>query len=136
MTTLAEVRDALGDALEGIPGLRVYRFVRGSVNPPAAIILPPTIPAYSGDLDDGDFEVRLRVAVVQPTALERQQLDLWPFFERTGDQSIYAALEADRTLGFPDVDARVVSADQFEAIEIAGVRYTGGVVNLSVFLGG
>jgi hypothetical protein len=121
MTTLAETRDGLEAALDTIDGLRVYNRVPDDAHYPAAIIIPPTNTDYRNDLDARSFTVRFVVMLMVPATVDRQQLDLYTLLDR-GPGSVFYAVNADRTLGGLDVDARVVSAtDPLDLGEMAGV---------------
>lgn len=129
MTTLDQVRLGLAARLGTIAGLRVYDMVPADIHPPAAFVGAPTIENYRSDPEpvlDATFEIGLAVS----TGNIRNQLQLLPMLERTGAWSVYAAIDADRTLGGLDVDALVVSARQFGSQEIAGIRYY--VANVTV----
>ena len=121
MTTLSEVRDGLEARLSTIDGLRVYDYVPENAHYPAAIIFPPTNVDYRNDLSLRSFTVRVVVLLMVPAAVDRQQLDLYTLMDR-GAGSVFAAVEADRSLGGLDVDAQVVSAqDPLDLGEMAGM---------------
>lgn len=121
MTTLAQVRDGLEARLDAIAGLRVYDYVPDDANYPAAVIFPPINTDYTDDHGMGGFTVRFAVMLFVPAAIDRKQLDLYALMDRTGASSIFAAVEADRTLGGLNVDARVVSAqDPLDLGQMAG----------------
>jgi hypothetical protein len=123
MTTLAEVRDGLETRLETISGLRVYDYVPDDVLYPAAVIFPPTHASYRNDMGFGGYTTQFVILLLVSAAIDRQQLDLYALLDRTGPSSIFAAIEADRTLGGLSVDARVVSAqDALNLGEMAGTR--------------
>jgi len=136
MTTLAQVRDGLKTRLDTIDGLRVYDHVPGDANFPAAIIYPPTIADYRSDLGEGAVEASFTVGLFVPVTLARQANNLYPFIERTGAQSVFATVEADRDLGFADVDAHAVSVEQLELTEIGGKSCVGVAVTVQIFAGG
>lgn len=137
MTTLAQVRDGIETRLKTINGLRVYSFVPGDVQYPAAIIHPPTTTDYRDDLDLGGMSATFTISLLIPANVDRKQLDLYKLLERTGVGSVFAAIEADRKLGFVDVDARVVSAtDPLEQAEMATTKVYVRAVTVNVFLGG
>lgn len=112
MSTLAEVRVGLKVRLNTITDLQVYDYVpENAATYPAAVIFPPTNADYSNDLDLGSFTVEFVVMLlVQALPFDRKQLDLYALMDRTGANSVFAAIEADRTLGGLAVDARVISA--------------------------
>jgi hypothetical protein len=123
MTTLAQVRDGLEARLDTIAGLRVYDHVPENVHYPAAVIFPPTHNDYRDDLGIGGYTVQIIVMLFVPANIDRKQLDLYALMDRTGASSVFAAVEADRTLGGLNVDARVVSAqDPLDLGEMAGTK--------------
>jgi hypothetical protein len=123
VTTLAQVRDGLFTRLDTIVGLRVYKGASGNVEYPAAVIYPPTTVDYRDDLGFGSYPATFVVMLSVPATVDRKQLDLYPFLDRTGASSIFAAVETDRSLGGLNVDARVVSAaDPLDLGEMAGTK--------------
>ncbi|MGH9252076.1 MAG: hypothetical protein ACRD0W_21545 [Acidimicrobiales bacterium] len=111
MTTLAEVRDGLAVRLNTIDGLRVVDYVPDDVpGYPSAVIFPPVGADYRDDQGLGSFTVELLVMLMVPATIDRKQRDLYALLDRTGPSSVFAAVEADRTLGGLDVDCRVMSA--------------------------
>ena len=136
MTTLAEVRDGLDARLDTITGLRVVDYVPDDVGGyPAALIFPPTNADYSDDLGDGSFTVQFVVLLLVPANVDRRQLSLYELMDRTGTGSVFAAVEADRTLGGLNVDARVVdAADPLDRGQMAGTQVFQRALNVSVIV--
>jgi hypothetical protein len=111
MTSLAQVRDGLEARLDTINGLRVVPYVPDDVpGYPAAVIFPPTNVDYSDDQGTGSFTVEIIVILSVPANIDRKQLDLYDLLDRVGPSSVYATVEADRTLGGLTVDCRVTTA--------------------------
>jgi hypothetical protein len=112
MTTLAQVRDGIAGRLETINGLRVVPYIPDDVpGYPAAVIFPPVNADYSDAIYDGSGTYTFIVMLFVPAAIDRHQLDLYDLLDATGASSVYAAVEADRTLGGLTVDCRVMSAN-------------------------
>jgi len=110
VTTPAETRDGLEARLRTIDGLRVVPYVPDDVGGyPAAVVFPPTNADYRDDQGMGSFTVEFIVILFVPATVDRQQLGFYELLDRTGSSSVFAAIEADRTLGGLDVDARVAS---------------------------
>jgi len=124
VTTLTEVRAGLEARLRTIDGLRVIDYVPDELaGYPAAVIFPPTNTDYSDDHGDGSFTVELVVLLFVPANIDRQQLGLYDLLDRTGPSSVYAAVEADRTLGGLNIDARVTAAsDPLDRAQMAGTQ--------------
>jgi hypothetical protein len=111
MTTLTEVRDGLEARLSTIDGLQVIPYVPDDLpGYPAAVIFPPVNASYEDALSDGSLTVEIIVLLFVPSNIDRKQLDLYDLLDRTGSSSIFAAIEADRTLGGLALDCRVTGA--------------------------
>lgn len=124
MTTLADVRNRLEAQLSTIDGLRVVPYVPDDLpGYPAAVVFPPVNADYSDDLGSGSFTVTFIVMLFVAANIDRKQLDLYDLLDRSGPSSVYAALEADRTLGGLAVDCRVVDAvDPLDRAQMAGTQ--------------
>jgi hypothetical protein len=136
VTNLAEVRDGLEARLRTINGLRVAAYVPDNLGGyPSAVIFPPTNTDYSDDHGDGSFTVELVVMLLVPANIDRQQLGLYDLLDRTGTSSVYAAVEADRTLGGLDVDARVTEAsDPLDRAQMAGTQVFQRVITVQAIV--
>jgi hypothetical protein len=136
MTTLTQVRDGLEARLATINGLQVVGYVPDDVaGYPAAVIFPPVNADYRDDHGMGSFTVDFVVMLFVPSNVDRKQLDLYALMDRTGPSSLFATLEADRTLGGLDVDARVLSAtDPLDRDQMAGTQVFQRAVTVSVIV--
>jgi len=135
MTTLTETLAGLETLLGTVDGLRVYDHLPGDANYPAAVIMPPVVPDYRDDLaGDGSVSVRFPVLLLVPTTFARIQLQLYPFIEKTGAQSIFALIEADRTLGGLNVDARAVDVTDFDTSQVGLTHLYGRTVNIDIIV--
>ncbi|MGH6691103.1 MAG: hypothetical protein ACREF4_10570 [Gammaproteobacteria bacterium] len=134
MTTLAEVRDGLEARLATIAGLRVYDYIPDDAHYPAAIILPPVIPDYREDLGTGSVRAIFPILLLVPRTIDRMQLDLYPYIDRTGPKSIFALVEADPTLGGLDVSALPIGVDDFDTQQVGLTNLYGRTVNINVFV--
>jgi hypothetical protein len=134
MTTLDQVRLGIKARLDTIAGLNVYPLVPPTIEPPAAFIGGPTITEYRSDPEtvmDAAWEIALAVS----TGVPEQQLQLFPLLERTGAWSIFAAIEADRTLGGLNVDVVSLSARPFNQQELGGNKYYVASVSVRTLIG-
>jgi len=133
VTTLAEVIEGLASQLASIPTLTVYDHVPGHCNFPAAIIVPPTIPDYRDDLDDGSYTALFEVPVLVGSAIAENQRTLVPFLDPRSPTSIFQAVEGDRTLGGLNVDALVSgSPRRLTFDEVAAYKAWGQMVAIVV----
>lgn len=98
-STVAEINDALKNALATVPGLRVFDYIPDQIAPPAAYIGIDAID-YHQSFGLGDpvhtYLVTVIVGRVSDRASERA---LFEYLNPTGARSIRAALEQDKTLG-------------------------------------
>jgi hypothetical protein len=134
MTTLDQVRLGLAARLNTVAGLNVYPLVPPTIEPPAAFIGAPTVNDYRSDPEtvmDAAWEIALAVS----TGVPEQQLQLFPLLERSGAWSVFAAIEADRTLGGLNVDVVSLSARPFSQQELGGTKYYVASVSVRTLIG-
>lgn len=123
----SEVRDGLKTNLQEIDGLRCYDQVPDVIVPPCAIVGQLD---FTFDLDNarGLDQANLNVFVIVQRFSERTGLDrLDKYLAGSGDFSIKAAIESDRTLGGACDTLRVTSAEsgtyQMGDIDYLSYRY-------------
>jgi hypothetical protein len=121
----SEVRDGLKTALQNIAGLRVYDTIPENPQPPAAIVgqLDMNFDINNArGLDLATVEVYL---LVQRMDVRSGQNKLDGFLAGSGDNSVKAAIEADKTLGGVCNTLRVLSAEsgQYESAGIMLLSY-------------
>lgn len=117
------IRTALATRLATISGLRVAPSPRDLVNPPVAVISGPD-PLTYGETWDAGHHLTFTVRVLVPRGSEDAAQDkLDAFMSDDDDGSLYAAVEADKTLGGAVASAQVVSADNSGLIEVNNVSY-------------
>ncbi len=136
MSTLTEIAGGLADRLRTIDAFdqNVLTVVRRPAVYPAAIIIPPAVPDYGLALDGEGAELVIPVLVLVSTTEAESQESLFPLLDWAGASSIAAAIEADRTLGLPDVDARVRAAEAPGLVELPdGTVAYGATVHVGVF---
>lgn len=94
MSTLSVIRDALGEALETLPGWNVARYVPDAVTTPQLVIASGGV-TYDVTMGRGADELRLVVsAYVSRTAEGDQQALLDELLEPDGVGSLKEAVEA------------------------------------------
>jgi hypothetical protein len=138
VSTLTEIAAGLKARLLTIQAFdqQVLDVVRRPSTFPAAIIVPPTIPSYGNALDDLGADFVIPLLVVVGTTEAEQQSSLFPFVDWEGTSSIAATIQADRSLGLTDVDARVGSVAEPGLVEFGdGTPAYGVTVNVFVMAG-
>lgn len=118
----SEVRDGLKKNLQEIDGLRVYDLVPDNPQPPSAIIgqLDLTFDLNNArGLDQANIDV---LVIVQRFSERTGQERLDKYLSGTGDYSIKAAIESDKTLDGAVDTLRVTSA-QSGVYQAADVEY-------------
>lgn len=125
--------------LEGIEerlattGLRSYAFVKDNIAPPAAVVGVPPIESYQEAYGRGKYSFQPTITVLTSAALDRTgQLDLADYASVSGSLSVFAAIEADRTLGGAAEDCQVVSFRPLAQEEVGAIGYYGGLFVLNV----
>lgn len=143
--TYTEVKQALGAVLAAMPAqvlpdgstktVTVYPEMPGQIIAPAAVIAPGdgTLLTYrtSNFSHDLNLTVTLFVQRGQNRSTDEQ---LSGFISVTGDQSVYAAVDADSTLGGVVDDARVTLARNWGVFTWGEVSYLGVVFDVAVLL--
>jgi hypothetical protein len=133
-TSLAELRQGLGAALESIEGLAVHETIGGTYNPPFAVVLVREIPSYretfgrSGNIAL-PFTVMCFVARVDDQVA---QTNLDEYVDWVGDLSVPQHLESDQTLGGVSESVYVDSFRLLGAEEVASYGYLGGEFTVTV----
>lgn len=123
--TFLEIADGLGERLSTIRGLRVYDHVPDVFAVPCAYILPDSVNYWQG-FAGGNVECLYTVTLIVGRIAERQnQKALYEFMAYSGDRSVRAAIEADRTLGGRVQTLLVESADNIRLITQGDASYLG-----------
>ena len=131
----AAVRQAVSDYLAAhISGLRATpnRFLQ--VNPPMAVIHPQTgsLIRYSTTMDgETDYSLRAIILVSIGDSTEGQDL-LDAYLSPTGPQSVYAAVQADPTLGGQVSYCAVIEATGYGLTNWNGVDYLAASLVLNI----
>jgi hypothetical protein len=128
---LVDIIEGLESQLRSIDGLRVFDHVPGAADYPAALILPPDID-YRRAMAKGFVRLELEVVVLVSAVVDRMQRDLFEYLDWTGPKSIVAAVDNDKTLGIPGINAVAMSCRQLGLEEIAGYNAWGGAVRFLI----
>lgn len=130
--TIAQAADGLEARLATITGLRVFDHVPDVFSPPSAFVLPDSInywEAFAG----GDVRIQFTVTVVVGRTAERaSQKSLYAFMSYSGDKSVRAAIEGDRTLGGVAQTSIVQSADNIRVVSQGDADYLAVDFNVMV----
>jgi hypothetical protein len=111
MISISGVREALGNNLMTITGMRVYDTIPDVVTPPCAVVgqLDFTFDVNNArGLDQASVDIYV---IVQRISERAGQNKLDQLLAGTGNGSIKTALESDRTLGGLVSTLRVISAE-------------------------
>jgi hypothetical protein len=133
MPTVEQIMVALETTLDTIDGLRASAWVPGQINPPQAIVGAPPISNYNTAQGGSGIEIPMTVTVLTSAVYDRTgQMKLAGYASPTGDQSIRAAVMADRTLSGVVHDCLVDSFRPLGLEEVAFHQYFGGLFQLRV----
>lgn len=116
-------------------GGRVYAYAVDSPNPPTAIVLPAEGDFVNYDVSmDGldDYELVVKLLVGTANSKTAQQ-ELQGYLARSGSTSVFAAINADNTLGGTVSDVQVKTARSYGDIEWAGITYFGAELVVTVY---
>lgn len=123
----SQVRDGLKTRLLTISGLRAYDLIPDTVTPPAAVVGQLD---FTFDIDNarGLDQAQVDVLVIVQRFSERSGQDLLDLYlSGSGNSSIKAAIEGDRTLGGAVNTLRVTAAEagtyESQGVEFLSYRY-------------
>lgn len=134
--TIEQIMTGLEARLATISGLNVKDFAPGSPVFPSAFPLVPGFD-YQATMSRGTYEIPFRVAIVVSAALDRVgQMTLARYANQTGDYSIRAAIEGDKTLGGLVSTLIVDSFDPTGLGDIGLMDFFGGVFNIRIWASG
>jgi hypothetical protein len=133
MASLTAVREALATALSGITGLRVSPIYLGTVNPPAAIIMPQPRQALRFDALGGSVSYLLRIILLGSyTEDSSSQALMDGYLASTGSTSIAAALAANPTLSGACDYCNMDTVNGYGLMEWSAQQYLGTQILVTV----
>jgi len=89
-----DVIDELGDALDEIEGLRVFRYLPDSVSPPVAIVALPERIDFDETYGRGSDRLTIDIAIIVDKAYDRTVVGrMSPFASGSGESAVKNALE-------------------------------------------
>lgn len=120
--------DAIGTALDGITGLRVYDFPAKSAQPPFAVVDLPESIEYDASFKRGFDRCTLNVVVGVAAIIDRTARDkICTYVAGSGATSVKTVLEA-AGIG----ESLRVTGVQFRTVQFAGSVYFGAVFSLDI----
>lgn len=135
--TVLQVMQGIEERLNTIDGLRASYFVADQINPPQAVVGVPPIEDYRATMRRGRWQLQPQVYIFVSATLDRAgQAALAGYADVSGDTSIPAAIEGDRTLGGVVEDCVVDSFRPLGMEEVGLIGYYGGVFDLRVIAPG
>jgi hypothetical protein len=123
MSTVSELRQGLAAQLSNIEGLRVSDVMVDAPRPPQAVIAPLRLD-YDLNARRGADEYQFIVTLIVGRADSRTAQNSLDAFI-VGENSVKAAIEADRTLGGKANTCRVTEMRNYGAISVGDVLYLG-----------
>jgi len=123
MSDVGRLREALAEQLSSIEGLRVSQVMVDAPRPPQAIVTPLRID-YDLNARRGADEYQFVVTVMVGRADSRTAQNSLDSYI-VGDNSVKAAIEADRTLGGAANTCRVTEMRNYGAIAYGDQLYLG-----------
>jgi hypothetical protein len=128
---LADVMDQLGDQLDTIAGLRVYRYPPDNVQVPAAVVTYPEDYTYDATYGRGMDRMTVPVIVMVGRVSDRASRgQLGAYCDGTGDSSVKAVVEAGAF--YTAFDSVRVQDATFDIVSMAGVEYVAATFALDV----
>ena len=124
MATYEQIVDALAEAFAGI-NAHVYTGDLASVQQPAIVIgWPESYDPYTDLGEASDYVIPCRIEIIASRDFKTGNQALRPYIDRTGTQSLCAAIDADVTLGGVVDSARVIDFVNFGYREITADNTT------------
>ena len=136
MTALTNLRTGLATRLATINGLRSSSYIPDNPQPPVAIVMPGRITydtAFGRGSDEYQFTIMLIVGRVADRA---SQTNLDAYCASSGNASVKAAIEGDRTLGNNALDCRVTEMTNQGSLAIGDVTYHTAEFSVTVIAAG
>ena len=131
--TVTGIRQGLADAVGAINGLRVSATVPDSPAPPVAIVVPVDI-SYDTSFGRGMDTYRFSVLVIVGRMAERSaQNSLDAYCAPTGDYSIKAAVNADKTLGGACQNATVTGMVNYGSLVVGDTEYLSADFQVTIY---
>lgn len=133
MADLSAIRAGIVANLNTVPGLRADAYLVDNPNPPVALVELDSV-EYDQAMKGGLTLYNFLITVIVGRAAEREQqrkLDL--YLQPTGEYSVKAGVESDRSLSGTIQDLRVVSAGSTGSIQLNDQTYLAAEFTVTVY---
>ena len=130
--SITEMRTALATNLGGISGIRTYADIPDNPAMPAAVVQLQSV-LYDQSFQRGLVQYSFIVTVIfgrLATASAQKNLDA---LISTGDRSVKAAVESDKTLAGSAYDTRVTEMTNVQSVTIGDITYLSADFAVTVF---
>jgi len=129
---LAAVMDDIGDRLDTIDGLRVYRYPADNIAPPAAVVTYPESYSYDETYGRGTDRITLPVVIMVGKVSDRASRDrIAQWTNGSGPNSLKQILEV-----FPEAytafDTMRVTGAEFDIVSMGQVDYLTATFSLDI----
>lgn len=129
---LADVMDQLGDRIDTIDGLRVYRYPPDNVQVPAAVVTYPEEYVYDVTFGRGTDRMTVPVIVMVGKVSDRASRDqLAAYVDGSGARSVKAVVEAEGD-DYTAFDSARVTGAEFDIVSMAGVEYVAATLPVDI----
>lgn len=121
--SITAIRDGLATNMRLVPGLRAAPELIDNPNPPVAVVALSQV-EYDRAYQRGLVEYQFIITVIVARSAEREaqrRLDAYSY--DSGEQSIKAAIESDKTLGGAAYDCRVERMTNISSIQLGDATY-------------
>lgn len=127
---LVDVVQELGDQLDTIDGLNVFRYIPDSLSPPAGIISIYDNINFDETYRRGEDRITIPVIIVVSRAQDRAAFtNLLPYGSGSGPQSIKSTMEAGIYTSF---DSMRVMRSESDVFRFGGTDYFGALFDVDI----
>jgi hypothetical protein len=130
--SVTDMRNALANNLGTISGIRTYADVPDNPNMPAAVVQLQSV-RYNGAFDKGLVEYSFAITVIFGRIATIQAQKNLDALISTGDRSVKAAVESDRTLAGSAYDLTVTEMTNITSVTIGDITYLTADFAVTVF---
>ena len=123
MTSMTDLRTGLSTRLATISGLRASATIPDNPAPPVAVVMPGRV-NYDTAFGRGSDEYEFTIMLIVGRVADRSSLtNLDAYCASSGNTSLKAAVEGDRSLGGVALDCRVTAMTNQGSLAIGDVTY-------------